>query len=315
MATAIASMIMDKSVRKGVAMTGEITLRGKVLAIGCGGNGSVLDLLVRTGFTSFGMIDGDSVEETNLNRLPFTLDSVGSLKTEAWERHLRAINPMIVTESWNRGLTKYDGPWLAGLLRGEGWSHDDRPVDLVFLGTTSPEANLVAGRCCAMTHTRMIIGPASSGSWITGTFRHGEDDVNMEQLALFGTENTPLEDIDYASLGPAYLKALDYPGRAEKLQPGVGKAMMTGRLPARSCGIFVRMTNAAMAFEAVKNIADMHGLQTDGTSITFLPRVQIFDPYSGCSYYYDIQKRQIGIPSWLDRTVTWQPWPPSGDRS
>ena len=34
MATAIASMIMNKSVRKGVAMTGEITLRGKVLPVG-----------------------------------------------------------------------------------------------------------------------------------------------------------------------------------------------------------------------------------------------------------------------------------------
>ena len=34
MATAIASMLMDKCVRKGVAMTGEITLRGKVLPVG-----------------------------------------------------------------------------------------------------------------------------------------------------------------------------------------------------------------------------------------------------------------------------------------
>ncbi len=293
----------------------EAIKNSKILAIGCGGNGSVLDLLVRVGFTSFGMIDGDSVEDTNLNRLPFTLESVGMSKPAAWKKHLRAINPDIIAESWEKNLTKHDGPWLAGLLRGEGWSHDSRPVDLVFLGTTSPEANLVAGRCCAAAGTRMIIGPASSGSWIAGTFRHGKNDVNMEQLAGFGTENIPLENIDYASLVPAYLKALDYPGRAEKLQPGVGKAMRTGSLPARSCGIFVRMTNAAMAFEAVKNIADMHGLQTDGTSITFLPRVQIFDPYSGCSYYYDIQKQQIGIPNWLDRSVTWQSWPPSGDRS
>ena len=34
MATAIASMLMNKAVRKGVAMTGEITLRGKVLPVG-----------------------------------------------------------------------------------------------------------------------------------------------------------------------------------------------------------------------------------------------------------------------------------------
>ena len=278
----------------------------KVLVIGCGGNGTVLDLLVRVGFTHFGMIDGDYVEDTNLNRLPFNRDAVGKPKTLAWEEHLKSINPDITAQGWHQFLSCKDGPWLAGLLRGEGWNADDRPVDLVFLGTTSTEANLVAGRCCAMTHTRMIIGPASSGSWIVGTFRHGEDDVTLEQLAGFGTDFTLLENIDYAALKPAYVKALNYPGRSEKLQPGVAKAMREGTLPARSCGIFVRMTNAAMAFEAVKNIADMHHLPVDGTSITFLPKVQIFDPYSGCSYYYDIQEQKIGIPSWLTRSIAWQ---------
>jgi len=283
--------------------------KSKILAIGCGGNGSVLDLLVRSGFTSFGMLDGDCVEDTNLNRLPFCRDAIGMPKVHAWQRHLSAINPDIAAQAWHKYLKKEDGPWLEDLLRGKGWSNDEKPVDLVFLGTTSPEANLVAGRCCAKTGTRMIIGPASSGSWIVGTFRHGPGDVNMEQLAGFGTEGTPLEDIDYASLRMAYLKALDYPGRAGKLQPGIGRAMLEGRLSARSCGIFVRMTNAAMAFEAIKNIADMHGLGTDGTSITFLPAVQIFDPYSGCSYYYNIQSRQIGIPNWITRATDWQPWP------
>ncbi len=283
--------------------------KSKVLVIGCGGNGSVLDLLVRVGFTNFGMIDGDAVEDTNLNRLPFTLKAVGTPKVRVWEEHLRSINPEAAVQGWDKYLKKEDGPWLEGLLRGEGWEQDAQPADLVFLGTTSPEANLVAGRCCAITGTRMIIGPASSGSWIVGTFRHGQGDPTLEQLGGFGTESTPLEKIDYAALKPAYLKALDYPGRAEKLQPGVGRAMREGTLSARSCGIFVRMTNAAMAFEAVKNIADMHGLQTDGTAITFLPKVQIFDPYSGCSYYYDIQNRQIGIPNWTSRAIEWTPWP------
>ena len=277
----------------------------KVLVIGCGGNGSVLDLLVRVGFSHFGMIDGDYVEDTNLNRLPFNRSAVGMPKPLAWEEHLKSITPDITAQGWHKFLTRGDGPWLAGLLRGEGWKDDERPVDLVFLGTTSPEANLVAGRCCAMTHTRMIIGPASSGSWIVGTFRNAEDDVTLEQLAGFETENTLLENIDYQALKPAYVKALNYPGRVEKLLPGVAKAMWEGSLSARSCGIFVRMTNAAMTFEAVKNIAEMHHLPVDGTSITFLPRVQIFDPYSGCSYYYDIQEQKIGIPNWLTRSIEW----------
>ncbi len=282
--------------------------RCKVLAIGCCGIGSLVDLLVRTGFTHFGLIDGDVVEDTNLNRLPFTREHIGMHKPDAWIRHMKSVNPDITVQGWNRELRCTDGAWLAGLLRGEGWEDDTQPVDLVFLGTTSPEANLVAGRCCAQAHVRMIIGPASSGSWVVGTFRHGEGDPTLEELGSFGTEGTPLEDIDYASLRPAYVKALNYPGRAEKLQPGVAKAMWEGTLAARSCGIFVRMTNSAMAFEALKNVADMNGLPVDGTAITFLPKVQIFDPYSGCAYYYDIREQKIGLPDWMTREVRWEPW-------
>ena len=87
-------------------------------------------------------------------------------KPDAWIRHMKSVNPDITVQGWNRELRCTDGAWLAGLLRGEGWEDDTQPVDLVFLGTTSPEANLVAGRCCAQAHVRMIIGPASSGSWM-----------------------------------------------------------------------------------------------------------------------------------------------------
>lgn len=280
----------------------------RVLIAGCGGNGSVADLLVRTGFTKFGLIDGDVVEDTNLNRLPFTREAVGLPKTEAWRRHLKAVNPDVEVSVWTRGVGRHDGPWFADVLAGRGWEEGGGPVDLVFLGTTDVEANLVIARCCAAAHVRMIIGPASSGSWIVGTFLHGEGDVTVESLADFGTEGQALEDIDYAALRPRYLKALDYPGRADKLLPGVARAMLSGSLAARSCGIFVRMTNAAMAFEAVKNAADMRGLSLDGARVVSLPQVQIFDPYSGCSYYYDIQRKTVGIPDWLSGDVRWVPW-------
>ena len=57
--------------------------------------------------------------------------------------------------------------------------------------------------------------------------------------------------------------------------------MPAGRLPARSCKIFVSLTNCAMAFEAVKNVAVMNNLQLEGTSIVAMPVFHIFDPYSG----------------------------------
>ena len=280
----------------------------RVLITGCGGNGAVADLLLRAGFTRFGFIDGDTVEDTNLNRLPFTTNFIGLPKTEAWRRYLQSVNPEAEVSTWQRSITRRDGAWFSDILAGKGWEHGSDPVELVFLGTTDVEANLVAARCCAAAHVRMIIGPASSGGWIVGTFLHGEGDVTVEKLADFGTEGTRLEDIDYNALRPLYVKALNYPGRADRLAPGVGSAMLHGKLAARSCGIFTRMTNAAMAFEAVKNVADMHHLPLDGTRITALPQVQVFDPYTGCSYYYDIQRRTVGIPDWLSGTVRWEPW-------
>ncbi|MBQ9406090.1 MAG: ThiF family adenylyltransferase [Desulfovibrio sp.] len=278
----------------------------RVLLVGCGGNGSVADLLVRAGFTDFGFVDGDVVEDTNLNRLPFGRDAVGLAKTEAWRRHVLSINPDATVRTWQKAVGRHDGPWLRDVLRG--CDDNGRAVDLLFLGTTDVEANLVVGRLAAETHTRMIIGPASSGSWIVGTFLHGEGDVTVEQLAGFGTEGLPLEDIDYAALRPTYMRVMTYPGRAAKLAPGVGQAMARGELAARSCGMFVRMTNAAMAFEAVKNVAQMHGLSLEGTAITALPQVQIFDPYCGAAYYYDIQSQRIGIPDWLSGQTRWEPW-------
>lgn len=283
----------------------------KILVVGCGGNGAVLDLLVRAGFTTFGLIDDDVVEETNLNRLPFTRESVGLPKVEAWRAHLTGVNPDASVQGWRKALARHDGAWLTELVRGGEWDINAKPVDIVFLGATDPEANLVVGRVCAQEHVRMIIGPASSGSWVVGTFVH-DDGVTLEGLAGFGTENTPLEDIDYAAIRPLYAKALAYPGRADKLAPGVGAAMREGRLAARSCGIFVRMTNAAMAFEAVKNVAEMRGLPLDGAHVTRLPQVQIFDPYTGCAYYFDAATRAIGIPDWLTGGVRWEPYREAG---
>ncbi|MBO4334559.1 MAG: ThiF family adenylyltransferase [Desulfovibrio sp.] len=283
----------------------QIIAQSRVLLVGLGGNGSVADLLVRAGFTNFALIDPDFVEASNLNRLPFGQEALGLPKTEAWKRHLTAINPAITLQTWPKAVTRHDARWLTELIRGSG---AEKPIDLVFLGTTDVEANLVVGRICAETQTRMIIGPASSGCWIVGTFLHGAGDVTMESLGGFGTEALALEDIDYHALRPKYLEVMNYPGRSARLQKGVWEAMCTGKLSARSCGIFVRMTNAAMAFEAVKNIADLNAFPLEGTRLTTLPRVQIFDPYTGASYYYDCQKKLIGIPDWLTGEVRWQQW-------
>ena len=279
--------------------------KARVVAVGAGGNGAVLDLLVRTGFEDVVIIEPDVVEDTNLNRLPFDISAIGLPKTEAWKRHLLGINPACRVETHRTGLTLTHSDWLAERLGGDS----DRPkASLVFLGTTDAAANLVTGRVCAALNIRLLIGPASSGAWVVSTFTH-TDGLTMENVVDLGTAGLPLEAIDPVLLRRNMAKALAYPGRADRLQPGVGAAMLKGELAARSCGLFVRLTNAAMAFEAVKNIADMHGLPLDGTHLVTMPVVQVFDPFSGCAYLCDIREQRIGIPDWVTHTTTWHPYP------
>ena len=268
----------------------------RVAAIGAGGNASVLDLLVRAGFMRFVIIDGDHVEDTNLNRLPFDQKAVGLPKTEAWRQHLLAINPECEIAIHTRYIKGNGTAWLQEALRG---------VQLTFLGTTDVEANIVAGRLCAQAGIRMIVGPASSGSLIVSTFRH-DDGLTVEKMGRFGTENTPLENIDYPALREIYAKALVFPGRKKNLEAETWDAVLQGRMPARSCGFFVRLTNAAMAFEAVKNVAEMHSLPFKNTKVTAMPLVQIFDPWTGGAYVFDAASARVGVPDPISGEICWK---------
>ncbi len=267
-----------------------------VAVAGAGGNGVVLDHLVRIGFERFIIIDPDILEDTNLNRMPFTTAETGMPKVAAWKRYLGAVNPGCRVETHQRAICRHDGPWLTELLSG---------ADLVFLGTTDLEANLVISRVCAGLGRRMIVGPASSGAYVVSTFVH-DNDVTFEKIARYDTEHLELWEIDYPSLVSRYQALSFYPGRGRKLYPQVRRDLLAGRLPARSCKIFVSLTNAAMAFEAVKNVAEMRKLPLDGTRVVAMPVLHIFDPYSGCAYYYHIMNREIGIPDWLTGEINWQ---------
>jgi len=265
--------------------------------VGTGGNGVVLDHLVRIGFEQFILIDPDVVEDTNLNRMPFTTDAIGMPKVEAWEHYLKSVNPNCRVRTYRHTICRFDGPWLTDILSG---------ANLAFLGTTSLEANLVASRVSARLGLRMIVGPASSGAYVVSTFVH-DNDITFEKVARFGTEHLELTEIDYNSLFPKFQELSFYPGRKRKLYPLVLQDVLAGRL-GRSCKVFVSLTNSAMAFEAVKNVIVMRGLPLDGTRIIAMPVFHIFDPYSGCAYYYHILNREIGIPDWLTGEIHWRPY-------
>jgi len=267
----------------------------KVAILGAGGNGAVAELLLRAGFCRFIIIDPDVIEDTNLNRLPFSRKSIGKPKADAWKEFLESINPDCDVAAYHKGITRHDGEWLKKLLDG---------VDLIFLGTTDVEANLVSGRVAFELGIRTIIGPASSGSCIVSTFTH-DNNLSLEKLAGFGTESIPLESIDYAPLLPQYMKAMAFPGRRNNVTAKAWEGMRSRTLAARSCGIFVRLTNAAMAFEGVKNIAVLRGLPLERTQVVAIPEVQVFDPWSGSAYRFNILTGEIGIPNWLTGDIAW----------
>jgi hypothetical protein len=101
------------------------------------------------------------------------------------------------------------------------------------------------------------------------------------------------------------MKAMAFPGRRNNVTAKAWEGMRSRTLAARSCGIFVRLTNAAMAFEGVKNIAVLRGLPLERTQVVAIPEVQVFDPWSGSAYRFNILTGEIGIPNWLTGDIAW----------
>jgi len=271
--------------------------RTRVLAVGAGGNGTVLDFLVRVGYRHLALIDFDTVEASNLNRLPFTKDAVGKLKTEAWTEYLRNVNPECHVEAYCRKIGWRDEKWLEGVIAG---------VDVVALGMTDLEANFLVARLCHRLRKRMVVGPGTSNCWVVSTLTH-EGDISLESVAGFGTEHLNVGEIDYRSLLPKFMKIYMFPGRTEKLYPETRRRVLRGEIPPRNCKIFVSMVNAAACWEIVKNTAVMNGIRLEKTKVVEFPLIQVFDPFRGSAYYYDAGRDRIGIPSWLTGRIRWYP--------
>lgn len=84
--------IFDRNVPGSTA----ILRRATVGIAGCGGLGSQAAVsLARAGVGRLILVDGDRVEESNLNRQHYFLEDVGRLKAEALAARLRSINPEV----------------------------------------------------------------------------------------------------------------------------------------------------------------------------------------------------------------------------
>jgi sulfur carrier protein ThiS adenylyltransferase len=273
--------------------------RTRIAAFGTGGNGAVVDFLLRVGYQHFELIDFDVVEPSNLNRLPFTAADVGKPKVQAWRDYLLSVNPDCRVAPHQKMLTRNDEAWVAEIV--------DR-ADIVTLGVTGVEANLLVSRVCHRLKKRMIVGPGTAGCWVVSTLTH-QNGVSIESVGRFGTEDTDLRDIDYDAVLPRFEALHALPGRAERFDAEVRSKVRAGNLAPRSCKIFVAMVNAAACWEVVKNTAVLNGMELQNTAITEFPILQVFDPFRGSSHYYDAAGRRVGIPDWLTGEIRWTPLP------
>lgn len=85
----------------------------QVLVVGCGGIGTWVSIIgVMSGWENIVLIDHDRIEQSNLNRLPFTRDDVGLLKVDVLYRFLsnirKHINIRSVPQTFENAVRHYE---------------------------------------------------------------------------------------------------------------------------------------------------------------------------------------------------------------
>lgn len=73
----------------------DLLQKARVLVVGLGIGSYLSELLVRTGFSQLCLVDGDTVDLSNLNRQNYTAADVGEAKTKACLNRLKSINPKL----------------------------------------------------------------------------------------------------------------------------------------------------------------------------------------------------------------------------
>jgi hypothetical protein len=270
--------------------------RTEVAVFGAGGNGNVLDYLVRLGYEKFNILDYDRVEDTNLNRLPFFPEQAGIKKVKAWETYLKTINPECKISTYDIKLDDSNANIAEEIIERS---------DIVALCVSDLKAGFIIARICAKMKKRMIIGPGTANCWVVTTVTHKGND-SIEAVLNLNTEKTEIPDIDFEKLLPYMIKMYYFPGRKEKLTPETLSSVLKLEIPPRSCKIFVSMVNASMSWEIVKNTAVLNNIELKNTKIVEFPVIQVFDLFKGSSFYWNVKTEEIGIPNWLDDSINWQ---------
>ncbi|MFB9245547.1 ThiF family adenylyltransferase [Massilia antarctica] len=80
----------------------------RLLIAGCGLGASTAIAAARMGFTSFVLVDGDTVDAHNLNRQFYDFDDIGVAKVAALKKHILRINPQAQVEAVHANLDEHN---------------------------------------------------------------------------------------------------------------------------------------------------------------------------------------------------------------
>ena len=79
----------------------------KVLVIGCGGSGYLVDMLTRLGIGHIGIVDGDTYEASNINRqMLCNQATIGREKVIVASKYMTSVNPDIIVEAYDAFLNQ-----------------------------------------------------------------------------------------------------------------------------------------------------------------------------------------------------------------
>lgn len=228
----------------------------KLLIAGCGVGSLIAISAARMGFEHFVLVDGDSVEASNLNRQGYAAGDIGMPKAEALAGRIKHVNPHAVTKHHNVFVTPENVERFV--------SEADLVIDAI-----DPEATVVeiALHREARKQGKLVIQPSDLG-WGALVHIFGPHTIGYEEVLGY-TKETPLETIDpqeavgrviehYVQVMPEYVRQ-------------VTMEFMAGKIDHFPQLVSAAYIAAAMTVVAAKRI-------TLGLPVKMAPEYIAFDP-------------------------------------
>lgn len=181
----------------------------KILFAGCGVGSAPAEAMARLGLMNYILVDGDTIEEHNLNRQSFNYADVGKAKVEGLKNRLLQINPNINAKAMNVFLDTTNVDAMV------------KEADIIFDTIDFLDLNaIVALHDSAMKHNKPIISLFTAGFGAVGIFVPGETRKISWIRELFELGDADLKNESYKEHFFKFFARV-----AEHLNPAVQMAM------------------------------------------------------------------------------------------